>query len=150
MIADRIREFAAGRGVDISWADTDRIMCLHQYNVFPNMTLLASADHLTVMTALPSSDPDHGQLVMTLMTRMAPGSPRTRPADVRLSAADAHPGLVMSQDITVLAGLQRGLHQPGFTHLALSGEERRIINMHRNLERYLQLAEDALATGMGT
>ncbi|KWX20231.1 hypothetical protein AFM11_31320 [Mycolicibacterium wolinskyi] len=39
---------------------------------------------------------------------------------------------------------------PGFTHLVLSGEERRIINMHRNLERYLQLSEDALATGMGT
>jgi hypothetical protein len=42
----------------------------------------------------------------------------------------------------LLAGLQRGLHQPGFTHLVLSGEERRVINMHRNLERYLDLSED--------
>jgi choline monooxygenase len=33
------------------------------------------------------------------------------------------------------------MHQPGFTHLALSGEERRVINMHRNLERYLDLPE---------
>ncbi|MHC9293169.1 aromatic ring-hydroxylating oxygenase subunit alpha [Mycobacterium sp. LTG2003] len=150
VIADRIREFAAGRGVDLSWADTDQMMRLHQYNVFPNMTMLATADHLTVMTALPGTDPDHGQLVMTLMTRMPPGSPRTRPADVRLSAADAHPGLVMSQDITVLAGLQRGLHQPGFTHLVLSNEERRIINMHRNLERYLSLPEGGQIPGMGT
>jgi hypothetical protein len=47
----------------------------------------------------------------------------------------------MSQDIAVLTGLQRGLHQPGFTHLVLSAEERRIINMHRNLERYLDLPE---------
>jgi hypothetical protein len=39
----------------------------------------------------------------------------------------------------LLAGLQRGLHQPGFTHLVLSSEERRVINMHRNLERYLDL-----------
>jgi hypothetical protein len=38
-------------------------------------------------------------------------------------------------------GLQRGMHQPGFTHLALSGEERRVINMHRNLECYLDLPE---------
>jgi hypothetical protein len=39
----------------------------------------------------------------------------------------------------VLAGLQRGLHQPGFTHLTLSNEERRVINLHRHLERYLDL-----------
>jgi choline monooxygenase len=33
------------------------------------------------------------------------------------------------------------MNQPGFTHLVLSGEERRVINMHRNLERYLDLSE---------
>lgn len=139
VIAAKIRQFAASRGVDIGWADTDQVMRLHQYNVFPNMTLLASADHLTVMTALPGTDPDRGHLVMTLMARMPPDSPRTKPTDVRMSAEQAHPGLVMSQDIAVLTGLQRGMHQPGFTHLVLSGEERRIINMHRNLERYLDL-----------
>jgi choline monooxygenase len=47
----------------------------------------------------------------------------------------------------VLAGLQRGLHQPGLAHVTLSGEERRVINMHRNLERYLDLPESARATG---
>ena len=139
VIASQIREFAAGRGVDISWASTDQVMCLHQYNIFPNLTLLASADHLTVMTSLPGSDPDRGQLVMTLMTRMPARAPRVNPTDVRMGAEEAHPGVVMSQDIAVLTGLQRGLHQPGFTHLVLSAEERRIINMHRNLERYLDL-----------
>lgn len=141
VIATQIKEFAAGRGVDIGWASTDQVMCLHQYNIFPNLTLLASADHLTVMTSLPGPDPDRGQLVMTLMTRMPAQAPRVSPTDVRMSAEDAHPGVVMSQDIAVLTGLQRGLHQPGFTHLALSAEERRIINMHRNLERYLDLPE---------
>jgi hypothetical protein len=33
--------------------------------------------------------------------------------------------------------MQRGLHQPGLTHLTLSGEECRVINTHRNLEQYL-------------
>jgi len=139
VIATQIKEFAAGRGVDIGWASTDQVMCLHQYNIFPNLTLLASADHLTVMTSLPGPDPDRGQLVMTLMTRMPAQAPRVRPTDVRMGADEAHPGVVMSQDIAVLTGLQRGLHQPGFTHLVLSAEERRIINMHRNLERYLDL-----------
>ena len=139
VIAERTRAFAAERGVDLSWASTDQVMRLHQYNVFPNMTLLTNADHLTVMTARPGPDPDHGELAMMLWTRMPPGAPRSKPADVRLTATEADPGLVMTQDITVLAGLQRGLHQPGFTHLVLSNEERRVINMHRNLESYLDL-----------
>jgi hypothetical protein len=75
------------------------------------------------------------------MTRLPPGAARNKPTDVRMSAGEAEPGLVLTQDIRVLPGLQRGMHQPGFTHLVLSGEERRVINMHRNLERYLDLPE---------
>jgi len=141
LIADYTRAFAIQRGVDVSWASTDQLMRLHQYNVFPNMTLLTNADHLTVMTSHPGPDPDHGELVMLLWMRMPPGASRIKPADVRLKAEDAHPGLVLTQDITVLPGLQRGLHQPGLTHVVLSNEERRVINMHRNLERYLDLPE---------
>lgn len=141
VIGERIKAFAAGRGVDVSWASTDQVMRLHQYNIFPNLTLLANADHLTVMTSRPGPDPDHGELVMLLWTRMPPGAARCKPADVRMTADEAQPGLVLTQDISVLAGLQRGLHQPGFTHLMLSGEERRVINMHRNLDHYLELPE---------
>ncbi|KUH82991.1 MULTISPECIES: aromatic ring-hydroxylating dioxygenase subunit alpha [unclassified Mycobacterium] len=147
VIAARTRAFAASRGVDLSWADTDQLMRLHQYNVFPNMTLLMNADHLTVMTSHPGPDPDHGELVMLLWMRMPPGASRAKPVDVRMTAAEAHPGLVLTQDISVLAGLQRGLHQPGFTHLTLSSEERRVINMHRNLERYLDLPQSDRMTG---
>ena len=147
VIAERTREFAASRGVDLGWASTEQLMTLHQYNVFPNMTLLANADHLTVMTSHPGADPEHGELVMYLWTRMAPGAPRSKPFDMRTTAAEAHPGLVLTQDISVLAGLQRGLRQPGFTHLTLSNEERRVINLHRNLERYLDLPESERMTG---
>ncbi|OBK71923.1 (2Fe-2S)-binding protein [Mycobacterium sp. 1274761.0] len=143
VIADRTRDFAAGRGVDLSWASTDQIMQLRQYNIFPNMSLLTNADHLTVLVARPGPDPDHGELVMILWTRMAPGAPRTKPADMRFTADEAHPGLVLTQDIAVLAGLQRGLHQPGLTHLTLSNEERRVINTHSILEHYLDLPESA-------
>jgi phenylpropionate dioxygenase-like ring-hydroxylating dioxygenase large terminal subunit len=147
VIAERTREFAKQRGVDLSWAGTDEVMRLHQYNVFPNMSLLTNADHLTVLAARPGPDPDHGELVMILWTRMAPGAPRLKPADMRMTADEAHPGLVLTQDIAVLAGLQRGLHQPGLTHLTLSAEERRVINMHRNLEHYLDLPESERMTG---
>jgi len=151
LIAARTRAFAAGRGVNLDWADTDRITRLHQYNVFPNMTFLANADHLTIMCSRPGanpiSSPDTGELVMFLMTRMPPGAARNKPTDVRTTAGEAEPGVVLTQDIRLLAGLQRGLHQPGFTHLVLSGEERRVINMHRNLERYLGLPESERMSG---
>lgn len=78
---------------------------------------------------------------MFLMTRMAPGAPRTQPADVRVAAETAEPGVVRTQEIRVLSGVQRGMHQPGLTHRVLSSEEQRVINMHRNLERYLGLPE---------
>lgn len=147
LIAERTRQFAAGRGVDLDWADTDRVTRLHQYNVFPNMTFLVNADHLTIMTSRPGPDPDHGELTMFLMTRMAPGAGYNKPTDMRMSADEAEPGIVLTQDIKVLPGLQRGLHQPGLTHLVLSNEERRVINMHRNLERYLDLPESQRMTG---
>lgn len=150
LIAAHTRSFAAGRGVDLDWADTDRVTRLHQYNVFPNMTFLANADHLTIMTSRPGPDPDHGELTMFLMTRMPPGAGHNKPTDVRVPAGDAEPGIVLTQDIRVLPGLQRGLHQPGFTHLVLSSEERRVINMHRNLERYLDLPDSERMTGGDT
>ncbi|BBY79492.1 aromatic ring-hydroxylating dioxygenase subunit alpha [Mycolicibacterium pulveris] len=147
VIAERTRAFAAQRGVELSWASTDQLMRLHQYNVFPNMTLLTNADHLTTMHSLPGPDPDRGDLVMMLWTRMPPGAPRMTPVDVRMTAGEAEPGAVLTQDITVLPGVQRGLHQPGFTHLTLSNEERRVINMHLNLERYLDLPDGQRITG---
>jgi choline monooxygenase len=147
VIAAQTRDFAATRGVDLGWAANDQVLRLHQYNIFPNLTVLANADHLTVMTALPGADPDHGELLMVLWTRMPPGAPRSKPVDVRMTAEQAEPGLVLGQDIAVLAGIQRGLHQPGFTHLVLSNEERRVINTHRNLERYLDLPESERMTG---
>ena len=147
VIADRTKAFASERGVDLSWASTDQMMRLHQYNVFPNTTLLTNADHLTVLTAHPGPDPDSGELVMMLWMRMPAEAPRSKPADMRMKADEAHPGLVLTQDIAVLPGIQRGLHQPGLTHVVLSNEERRIINMHRNLERYLQLSASDRITG---
>jgi choline monooxygenase len=147
MIAERTRTYAAQRGVDLEWADTDQITRLHQYNVFPNVTILVNADHLTVMCARPGPDPDQGELIMFSMTRMPADAPRSKPVDLRMSADDAHPGVVIGQDVVVLPQLQRGLHQPGFTHLVLSNEERRLINTHRNLERYMDLPESERMTG---
>jgi choline monooxygenase len=76
---------------------------------------------------------------MFVMTHM-PQAPRTT----------SRPGLVLTQGIRVLPGGQRGMHQPGFTHLVLSSEERWVVNMHRNLERYLDLPPPEQTTGGAT
>ncbi len=125
----------------MSWASTDQMMRLHQYNVFPNLTLLANADHLTVHGLASGARSRPRRTGDDAVDAHAARRARGTPADVRLTADQAEPGLVLTQDISVLAGLQRGLHQPGLTHLTLSSEERRVINMHRNLDRYLELPE---------
>jgi hypothetical protein len=56
-------------------------------------------------------------------------------------------GFVLNQDVSVLRNAQRGVHQPGFTHLHLSSEEARIINLHRNLERYIGIEPSEMEGG---
>ena len=58
---------------------------------------------------------------------------------------DAEPpfGLVLNQDVGNFARTQRGLHQPGFTHLTVSPtEECRVVNLHRTLEEHLGIGPE--------
>ena len=139
VIAQLIRDHQATRGVDMSRFDTDGVLRLSQYNLFPNTTVLVWGDMLNVLTSRPGSSPDDAELVMYLMYRRpdaAGTDSEVRPFDVVLPP-DASVGTVIDQDLSMLKKFQKGLHQPGFTHLTLSGEECRIINMHRVLSRYV-------------
>ena len=140
VIAEKIRAHQATLGVDLSGYDTSQITGLSQYNLFPNSTVLVSADLFTVMTARPGPTPDEGELaIINLRRTPSADAPASSPvhATVPIDAADF--GFVLNQDLGVIRTMQNGLHQPGCTHVLLSGEECRIINMHRHLERYLGL-----------
>jgi choline monooxygenase len=139
VIAERIREFQRTQGVDLTRFADDEIMNIQQYNLFPNMTLLVYADLVQVLRARPGANPDEAILDGFFFERHAAGdeSPRTKPMDVALAPEDADFGLVLNQDFALLQRAQRGLHQPGLTHLTLSSEECRVINFHRNLDRTL-------------
>ena len=80
-----------------------------------------------------------------LPTRVqAPDTPRAKPFDAALPP-DADPpfGLVLNQDVGNFARTQRGLHQPGFTHLTVSPtEECRVVNLHRTLEEFLGIGPE--------
>ncbi len=137
VIAQRIREHQATRGIDLSAYDTDGLLRLSQYNLFPNTTVLVWGDMVNVLVSRPGHSPDEAELTMFLLDRAPSGAPAAKPFDLTLPA-DASLGVVIDQDLEMLKRFQRGLHQPGFTHLTLSGEEIRIINMQCVLERYVE------------
>jgi choline monooxygenase len=138
LIAQRIRDAQAAAGVDLSHFDTDQMLRLHQYNLFPNATVLVTPDLLAVLCGRPGPTPDEAEFVAFAYRRVpSADAPRAKPVDVVLAPDEVDLGLVLNADTRVLAGMQRGLHQPGLTHLTLSSEECRVINTHRNLERYL-------------
>jgi choline monooxygenase len=148
VIAARIRERAADKGVDLSRFDTDQVTTLNQYNLFPNVTLLFNIESLSVMYALPGDGVDHAGFVVMSFDRVAsPDAPRTHPQNASIPEGMAVFGQVINQDIELLRNAQRGLQQPGLTHLALSSEECRILNMHRTLERYCGIEPSEMTGG---
>ena len=137
VIAARIREHQESFGADLSRYDTGQLLRLAQYNLFPNSSILVWGDELNVLLALPGPEPDTAELMVFVLHRASsPDKPRRRPRD-HVLPPDGNLGPVFNQDVGVLETAQRGLRQPGLTHLAVSAEECRIVNLHRNLEHYL-------------
>ena len=143
-IAARIRAHQSQKGgADLSRFDTTQMLELHQYNLFPNATVLITPDLLSVIVGRPGSDAEHAEMVMMNFSRgPSADAPRTNPFDVTLAPDQADFGFVLNADMRIAPDVQRGLRQPGLTHLTLSSEECRIINTHRNLERYLGIGPD--------
>jgi choline monooxygenase len=144
VLADLVRERQRGRDVDLYRFDDEQVMVLQQYNLFPNATIIMYADLLSTITARPGPTPDEAIMTSYAFERRPSGQtgPGPRPVDLTMSPDQPVFGLVIDQDVANLKHAQRGLHQPGLTHLSLSGEECRIINLHRNLERQLGLAPE--------
>ncbi len=136
-----VRAEGERNGVDYSAFDQAQVMDLFQYNLFPNVTIVALADLCQVVRARPGPTPDEAYMDSLFLERVPDTESEIeevgQPTDITVSPDDADFGLVLNQDISNLRHVQRGLHQPGFTHLSLSQEECRITNLHTWLERYL-------------
>jgi hypothetical protein len=143
-IAGRIRSHQATFGVDLSEFDTAQMLDLAQYNLFPNATVLVWADEVNVITSRPGLATDRAEMTLSIFHRKpSRDTPRKRPRDLAI-APDGDLGFVFNQDVAMLKTAQLGLRQPGLTHIVLSGEECRIVNMHRNLERQLGIEPSQL------
>lgn len=147
VLADQIRLTAAATGVDLGQLSTDQLMNMQQYNLFPNATIVAFPDLLQVVKSRPGPTPDECLMDTLVFERRAPETPRAPPTRVTVTPGDIDFGLVINQDVEALGRMQRGLHQPGMSHLTLSGEEARIVNLHRNLEEYLGITPTEITGG---
>ncbi len=139
-MAERIRDAQAAKGVDLSAFSNTEIMSMHQYNAFPNITVLMHPDLLSVLRTRPGDHPDECWLDMFQFERAGSLTVRTKPMKLEMPLDAMSFGTVFNQDFDMLRTAQRGMHQPGFTRVTLSREEGRILNNHLALERYLGIS----------
>lgn len=148
VIGERIRAYQKDeKGIDLSGFSNHEMLLLHQYNIFPNLTVLISADLLQVLSARPGATADTSELIGMSFEREIKDVPRARPFDVDMPADQAGFGFVLNQDVDILKNAQRGVNQPGLTHINLSCEEARVVNTHRNLEHYLGIEPSEITGG---
>ena len=148
MLARMVRDVNREQGIDLSSYSDHHVLDMEQYNLFPNITVLVFADMLSVVRARPGTHVEEAFMDVFAFTRVQTAEPTpahaTKPFDALLPP-DADPpfGLVLNQDVGNFARTQRGLHQPGFTHLTVSPtEECRVVNLHRTLEEYLGIGPE--------
>jgi nitrite reductase/ring-hydroxylating ferredoxin subunit len=147
LLARLIRERAAESGVNLDDFTDAQVTDLHQYNCFPNISPVFLVESLALLRMRPGATPDDCLMDLLYFSRVPPDAPPERPVDITMDAESADLGGVFNQDVENLMRAQRGLHQPGFTHLTLSREEMRIESLHRNLERYLGIEPSEVSGG---
>lgn len=145
MLAEMVRDVNRAKGIDLSSYSDHHVLDMEQYNLFPNITVLVFADMLSVVRARPSTHVEEAFMDVFAFTRVqSADTPRAKPFDALLPP-DAEPpfGLVLNQDVGNFARTQRGLHQPGLTHITVSPtEECRLVNLHRTLEQFLGIGPE--------
>lgn len=147
-IAAVIRQRAETQGLDYSRFTLDQTLNMSQYNLFPNITVLVFSDMLNVVRSRPGATHlDAYMDAFTFERRPAHARQRSRPFEMELDPSGDLPlGIVLNQDLANFEGSQRGMHQPGLTHLSVSPtEECRIVNLHVNLEEFLGISPSELS-----
>jgi phenylpropionate dioxygenase-like ring-hydroxylating dioxygenase large terminal subunit len=149
-LAAGIRSVGASQGFSYDRFTDDQLLTMEQYNLFPNVSLVVFPDLFSILRSRPGPTPDEAFMDVFHFTRRAPGAGHTRPADVALPPTGDPPlGLVLGQDARQIGRAHRGLKQPGFTRMTLSREECRILNLHRNLERWLGISPSEITGVVG-
>ena len=96
--------------------DTDQMLNMSQYNLFPNITVLVFSDMVNVIRSRPGDDHETAFMDAFLFERRRARRepPQAKPLDLVLGPDDELPlGLVLGQDVANFERAHRGMRQPG-------------------------------------
>jgi len=115
------------------------------WSVFPNMTILQGITFALCYRVRPYSDDPHKCIFESYAIERYPQGQEPKTEWVYADATKEKWGLVLSQDFSNMAAVQKGMRCRGFRGaLPNPHQERKITNFHRNLARYMGRAAPRL------
>ena len=138
-LMSRAREIDAERGVEWPVIDPAYFGVVgHDWHLFPNTVMLPGRTFALCYRARPNgSDPNSCIFEVYVLERFPEGQePKTE--WVYAEPTGEKWGLVLAQDFSNMAAVQKGMHSRGFRGtLPNPHQERKVTNFHRNLGRYM-------------
>jgi phenylpropionate dioxygenase-like ring-hydroxylating dioxygenase large terminal subunit len=106
--------------------------------LFPNILVLPQAGNAAIYRALPHpTDPDRCTFEIFSVKTLPEGQKPARAVMERVERAD-QVGLIPQQDLSNIPRIQQGLHSKGMVQTWLAAnQEKLILNMHQELDRYI-------------
>lgn len=134
-----LRATGAAEGFDDSRLSDEQLSDAHLFHVFPNVQLSYYARLLLLFRHRPHpTDPGRTLFDSQVYERLPRGAPRPpRPPHRLLKPTDTLPGTVITADVRLLDGLQRGLRSRGQRGLQFGTNEAALRHMHQVLDAYL-------------
>lgn len=160
-VAAHKRAMTAQHGLDFSRLTDDQLTADYHYNVFPNITFNLFGEQMWMFRHRPHpTDPNKMYFDRMIFNRVPTGEVTAQAnagavdmfvelGDSQVEGRPEHrfyrygeqsSGLLLDQDASCLAGVQKGLHSRGMKGLWISHHERRIRNFHYWWEQYIDSA----------
>jgi phenylpropionate dioxygenase-like ring-hydroxylating dioxygenase large terminal subunit len=159
-VAAHKRSMTNQHGLDFSRLTDDQLTADYHYNIFPNITFNLFGEQIWMFRHRPHPwDPNKMYFDRMIFNRAPKGDVSAnsnagaldmfvelgdarvegRPKHISYRHGERSSGLLLDQDASCLAGVQKGLHSRGMKGLWLSHHERRIRNFHHWWEKYMAL-----------
>ena len=108
------------------------------WSVFPNMAILQGITFALCYRARPYGDDPHKCIFESYAIERFPEGAEPKPEWVHAEPTAEKWGLVLSQDFSNMAAVQKGMRSRGFRGtLPNPHQERKVTNFHRNLVEYM-------------
>ena len=115
------------------------------WHIFPNMAVLQGITFALCYRARPYDDDPNKCVFEAYAIERYPEGAEPKPEWIRAEPTEENWGLVLSQDFSNMAAVQKGMKSRGFRGtLPNPHQERKVTNFHRNLARFLARGEPRL------